>query len=170
MDIIIEMITWVNFTKLLTWVSVIASIVGGIYTILVYFRVSGLENKYKVRAMLPSLISQLQDKNKELPNLLHELSNDLKNNKKKSDVSSALYSIKILLENTKTKLESNKKNTTKISPSLSNWLDSVSDNKIQNMLNTRNLDMNKLWGLYSELSSIITHIELINKELGWEKS
>ncbi|MDY4326469.1 hypothetical protein SOV88_19610 [Pectobacterium brasiliense] len=170
MERIIEMITWVNFGIILTWASVIASIVGGIYTIIVYFRVSDIEKKYLVKVRLPDLIAQLQEKNKLLPQLLSNFEKDSEDREKKSSVSSSFHEVKVLLEDTIRKLELSRSSIKHIKDPITKWLNSVSNKKIKTMLRHRSLDIDGLWSLYSELSGIITRLEQMNTDLGWTRT
>ncbi|HDC4368135.1 TPA: hypothetical protein O8L32_001190 [Enterobacter cloacae] len=165
-----EIFSWANFGTVLTWLSVFASIVGGIYTILVYIRVADIENKYLVKVRLPELISKLQDQNKDLPKLLSEFEQDNTSNKKKSAVSASVHSTIIILEDVKRKLELDKNQFKYSSPPISKWLLSVTDEKLSRMLSSRHLDIEGLWGIQSELSSVIMHLEQINLDLGWTRS
>ncbi|PAA96798.1 hypothetical protein [Serratia fonticola] len=165
-----EIFSWSNFGTFLTWLSILASIIGGIYTILVYTRVTEIENKYLVKIRLPELISKLQDQNKDLPRFLSEFEQDDTNNKKKSAVSSSVHSIIVIMEDIKRKLELDKNQFKYSSPPISKWLLSVTDEKLSRMLNPRHLDIGGLWDIQSELSSVIMHLEQINLDLGWTRT
>jgi hypothetical protein len=170
MDEKMDILSLSSLGKFLTWLSTLASIIGGVYSILVYYRMKKVEDKYLVKIRLPELISKLKEQNKDLPKLLSEFENDIEDNKKRSAVSSSIHSIKVILEDIKRKLDLDKSKSKHSSPPISKWLLSFTDDSLARMLSRRHTDIQALWKIQSDLSSVIMHLEQFNLDLGWART